>query len=131
MSRKRSRSRLRRSAGTRPSRAITGGIETRTVTVFHDIAGLQNNHQWPALKSLVMVEEPTGNPWQGRNRDAFLHRPAHAARRRPGTTIRSRWIVESGVHWALDMIFRDDECRRMLAADSERGQGSSHSARWG
>jgi predicted transposase YbfD/YdcC len=33
-----------------------GRIETRTVTVFHDIGWLQDNHQWPGLKSVVMVE---------------------------------------------------------------------------
>ncbi len=25
--------------------------------------------------------------------------------------IRSHWMVENGLHWVLDMIFRDDECR--------------------
>ncbi len=33
-----------------------GRIETRTITVFHDIGWLQDNHQWPGLKSVVMVE---------------------------------------------------------------------------
>ncbi len=33
-----------------------GRIETRTVTVFHDIGWLQDNHQWPGLKSVVMIE---------------------------------------------------------------------------
>ena len=33
-----------------------GRIETRTVTVLHDIGWLQDNHQWPGLKSVVMVE---------------------------------------------------------------------------
>ena len=25
--------------------------------------------------------------------------------------IRSHWMIENGLHWVLDMIFRDDECR--------------------
>jgi predicted transposase YbfD/YdcC len=28
-----------------------------------------------------------------------------------GPMIRSHWIIENGLHWVLDMIFRDDECR--------------------
>jgi predicted transposase YbfD/YdcC len=28
-----------------------------------------------------------------------------------GPMIRSHWMVENGLHWVLDMIFRDDECR--------------------
>jgi hypothetical protein len=33
-----------------------GRIETRTYTVFHDVAWLQERHDWPGLKAVVMVE---------------------------------------------------------------------------
>ena len=33
-----------------------GRIETRRTTVFHDIAWLQERHDWPGLKAVVMVE---------------------------------------------------------------------------
>jgi predicted transposase YbfD/YdcC len=25
--------------------------------------------------------------------------------------IRSHWMIENGLHWVLDMVFRDDDCR--------------------
>ena len=25
--------------------------------------------------------------------------------------IRSHWAIENSLHWVLDMVFRDDECR--------------------
>ena len=25
--------------------------------------------------------------------------------------VRGHWMIENGLHWVLDMIFRDDECR--------------------
>ncbi len=28
-----------------------------------------------------------------------------------GTAVRSHWGVENGLHWVMDMVFRDDECR--------------------
>ena len=28
-----------------------------------------------------------------------------------GPIIRSHWAIENSLHWVLDMIFRDDECR--------------------
>jgi predicted transposase YbfD/YdcC len=28
-----------------------------------------------------------------------------------GSAIRSHWMIENGLHWVLDMTFRDDECR--------------------
>src|SRR3954467_4409925 len=34
----------------------TGRIETRTTTVIHDVAWLQERHDWPGLQSIVVVE---------------------------------------------------------------------------
>ena len=28
-----------------------------------------------------------------------------------GPIIRSHWAIENSLHWVLDMVFRDDECR--------------------
>ena len=28
-----------------------------------------------------------------------------------GAAIRSHWGIENGLHWVMDMVFRDDECR--------------------
>jgi predicted transposase YbfD/YdcC len=28
-----------------------------------------------------------------------------------GPVIRSHWAIENSLHWVLDMVFRDDECR--------------------
>ena len=28
-----------------------------------------------------------------------------------GQAVRSHWDVENGLHWVMDMVFRDDECR--------------------
>ena len=33
-----------------------GRIETRAITVIHDVAWLQERHNWPGLKAVVMVE---------------------------------------------------------------------------
>ena len=28
-----------------------------------------------------------------------------------GSIVRSHWAVENSLHWVMDMVFRDDECR--------------------
>ena len=38
-----------------------GRIETRTTTVIHDVAWLQERHDWPGLKAVVMVESTPRN----------------------------------------------------------------------
>jgi len=30
---------------------------------------------------------------------------------RLGPVIRSHWAIENSLHWVMDMVFRDDECR--------------------
>src|SRR5208337_303249 len=59
-----------------------GRIESRTVTVFRDISWLQHSHQWPGLKSVVMVESERESGGKIENRDALLHHLPHPARQR-------------------------------------------------
>ena len=28
-----------------------------------------------------------------------------------GPVIRAHWAIENSIHWVMDMVFRDDECR--------------------
>jgi predicted transposase YbfD/YdcC len=89
-----------------------GGIETRTYTVIHDVAWLQERHQWPGLQGVLMVQSQRELPGasgrqHNRARDAFHH--LVDLDRCPGYP--SSLMIENGLHWVLDMIFRDDECR--------------------
>jgi len=88
-----------------------GRIETRTVTVFHDIGWLQNNHQWPGLKSVVMVESERQTNGKVETETRFYITSLVLLANALGPMIRSHWMVENGLHWVLDMVFRDDECR--------------------
>ena len=88
-----------------------GRIETREVTVIHDVGWLQERHDWPGLKSVVVVEstrEVAGKV----DREMRLYITslvllAHLI----GPMIRNHWMIENSLHWVLDMVFRDDECR--------------------
>jgi predicted transposase YbfD/YdcC len=88
-----------------------GRIETRAYTVIHDIAWLQERHDWPGLKSVVMVESTreTGDKIERETR--FYITSLVLAAHLIGPVIRSHWAVENSLHWVLDMVFRDDECR--------------------
>ncbi len=89
-----------------------GRIETRDYTVIHDIAWLQERHDWPGLKSVVMVESTREIGGQNRAGDPILHHlPGASWRSLIGPVVRSHWAVENSLHWVMDMVFRDDECR--------------------
>jgi predicted transposase YbfD/YdcC len=88
-----------------------GRIETRTYTAIHDVAWLQERHDWPGLRGLVMVESTReiGDKIEQETR-LYITSLVWLANQL-GPVIRSHWAVENSLHWVMDMIFRDDECR--------------------
>jgi predicted transposase YbfD/YdcC len=87
-----------------------GRIETRDITIIHNVAWLQKDHRWPALNSVVMVESTreTGDKVE---RETRFHITSLALTANLiGPLIRDHWAVGNSLHWVLDMVFRDDEC---------------------
>ena len=48
---------------------------------------------------------------ENRARDPLLLDLLGLARDQLGPVVRGHWSVENSLHWVMDMIFRDDECR--------------------
>ena len=92
-----------------------GRIESRITTASDDIAWLKEAHDWPGLQSIVMVEtvrEIGTHPGAKIERERrFYIASAAADADALGVAIRSHWSIENGLHWVMDMVFRDDECR--------------------
>lgn len=92
-----------------------GRIETRVTTATDDIAWLKQSHPWRGLESIVMVETvreigvgPSAKVERERRFYIASTEPDAAAL---AEAIRSHWRIENGLHWVMDMVFRDDECR--------------------
>jgi predicted transposase YbfD/YdcC len=88
-----------------------GRIETRTTTVIHDVAWLQERHNWPGLKAVVMVESTREIGSKIERETRFYITSLLYLATLMGPIIRSHWAVENSLHWVMDMVFRDDECR--------------------
>ena len=88
-----------------------GRIETRTTTVIHDVAWLQERHKWPDLKAVVIVDSirEIGDKIEQETR--FYITSLVLLANQLGPILRSHWAVENSLHWVMDMVFRDDECR--------------------
>lgn len=87
-----------------------GRIATRRTTVFHDIDWLQERHDWPGLKAVVMVESEREIGAKVECETRFYITSSTDNADRLGNVVRRHWAVES-MHWLMDCLFRDDECR--------------------
>jgi predicted transposase YbfD/YdcC len=74
--------------------------------VIHDVAWLQERHDWPSLKAIVMVESTRESGEKTEFETRFYITSLLLLAAQP--VVRSQ--VES-MHWIMDMVFRDDECR--------------------
>ena len=88
-----------------------GRIETRRVTVCADIDWLKARHNWPGLESIVMVEYCAVLPDKTRAETRFYISSMTSDAQHHAKAIRDHWGIENGLHWVMDMVFRDDECR--------------------
>lgn len=87
-----------------------GRLEMRRVTVCGDIDWLRKQHNWPGLRAIIMVEHAaTGGAARNETRYYIASFIADAAIM--GAAIRDHWGIENGLHWVMDLAFRDDECR--------------------
>ena len=88
-----------------------GRIETRTRTVIHDVAWLQERHNWPGLKSVVMIESEREIDGKITVETRLYITSLVLLAQAVAPMIRSHWAIENSLHWVMDMVFRDDECR--------------------
>jgi predicted transposase YbfD/YdcC len=88
-----------------------GRIETRTTTVIHDVAWLQERHDWPGLQAVVMVESRRETNGRTEHETRFYLTSLVMTAALMGPVVRSHWAIENSLHWVMDMMFRDDECR--------------------
>jgi len=88
-----------------------GRIETRRVTVVHDVAWLQERHDWPGLKGLVIIDSRREIGARTERETRYYLTSSAWRAEQLGPMVRDHWAVENSLHWVMDMTFRDDECR--------------------
>ena len=88
-----------------------GRLETRTTTVIHDVTWLQERHDWPGLKAVVVVESSRELGDKIERETRFYITSLVLLANLLGPIVRAHWAIENSLHWVMDMIFRDDECR--------------------
>jgi predicted transposase YbfD/YdcC len=88
-----------------------GRIETRKYTLIHDVAWLKQRHDWPALAGVVIVESTRETASKTEQETRFYITSLNLSAATVGPMVRDHWAIENSLHWVMDMVFRDDECR--------------------
>jgi predicted transposase YbfD/YdcC len=79
--------------------------------VLHDISWLKERHDWLGLNAIVMVESRRETGAKIQNETRFYITSLKDIADRIATAIRGHWAIENSLHWVMDMVFRDDDCR--------------------
>lgn len=100
-----------------------GRLEVRVCETIHDpdvIAWLDPDGAWPGLRTIARVtatRQGTGQDPTTAVRHYLTSLPGAA---KPiAEAVRSHWGIENGLHWVLDMAFREDESRARTGSSAQ------------
>jgi len=101
-------------AGVRHDRAATaedghGRREARYVTAIYDPGGLPPD--WPDVAAVVLVARDRGVGGRNTSTDQFYISSYRGRASALGRHVRGHWGIENGLHWVLDVAFREDDNR--------------------
>jgi predicted transposase YbfD/YdcC len=88
-----------------------GRLETRRYRTLGDLSGVPRSAMWEAMNMIGMVESRREVAGKVSFETRYYIGSIGTSAERFARATRSHWGVENGLHWNLDISFREDECR--------------------
>src|SRR4029079_17169487 len=79
--------------------------------VLYDLDGLSTRDEWVDLRAIVRVERTRRVGDEESYEVAHYISSRHGSAEELGAAVRGHWGIENGLHWVLDVVFREDDCR--------------------
>jgi predicted transposase YbfD/YdcC len=89
-----------------------GRTEIRRCHTCSALGALSRRHEWSHLESVVRIEvERTVGDVTSTEQRYFIASQKNLRAKNALATVRAHWGIENGLHWVLDVAFREDDCR--------------------
>jgi len=92
-----------------------GRLETRRYWICEDLTTLAKTERWQGLRSIGMVERETIIRDKTMLERRFFINSFEANAKTFAHAVRSHWGIENSLHWRLDVVMREDDCRIRMA----------------
>ena len=88
-----------------------GRVTHRRVEVTNDVSWLEEKTRWKNLSSLICVTRRTDRNGNISNEESFYIASFPMSAKDAAHYVQSHWGIENRLHWSLDMVFHEDDCK--------------------
>jgi predicted transposase YbfD/YdcC len=94
-----------------------GRIETRSCSIYRNLALIENSSQWTGLQTIIKIESQRVFKSTGAktNQVRYYISSIEGSAEQFNAWIRSHWAIENNLHWMLDVNFREDYSTKQKA----------------
>ena len=88
-----------------------GRLETRTYSLLNDIRFLSIGDDWQKLQSIGRVQRICEIGTKTSEETRYYISSKNFEVQDFADAVRGHWGIENSLHWVMDIVFRDDDCR--------------------